>query len=130
LESLATRLAAGRGSSEHWQRMEVALAGLPESGDPGDNEAIIEIDEACHQIIYQAADNEFLRDSLTTLYALSLRLWYFSLSKIGDMRSSILEHERILQALKSGNEDRAACLMEQHIGTFQEEIQSVMFRSN
>jgi DNA-binding GntR family transcriptional regulator len=42
------------------------------------------------------------------------------------MRSTVLEHRDILQALRSGDADRAAKLLEQHINTFQNEIQSVM----
>lgn len=126
LEPLATRLAAQRGSADHWRRMEAVLSGPTKQKQPISNEELIEVDEACHQIIYQAADNEFLLDSLKTLYALSLRLWYFSLAKIGDMHAAVLEHEQIMNALKAGQADRAAGLMEHHIRAFQEEIQSVM----
>lgn len=125
LESLAARLAAERGRPFHWQQMETALERLPDP-DTADNQTLIAIDEACHHIMYQAADNEFLEDILTTMYALSLRLWYFSLSKIGKMHSTILEHRNILEALRAGDADRAACLLEQHIRSFQDEIQAVM----
>jgi DNA-binding GntR family transcriptional regulator len=127
LESLAARLAAERGTDEHWERMKSALSDLPETG--ANNEALITIDKTCHEIIYEAADNEFLRDTLVTHYALSLRLWYYFLSRIGDMREVILEHQLILDALQAKDGDKAARLMERHIGTFQEEIQLVMFGS-
>lgn len=127
LESLAARLAAERGTDEHWERMKSALSDLPETG--ANNEALITIDKTCHEIIYEAADNEFLRDTLVTHYALSLRLWYYFLLRIGDMREVILEHQLILDALQAKDGDKAARLMERHIGTFQEEIQLVMFGS-
>lgn len=126
LESQAARLAAQRGSRQHWQRMEAALSGLSDGAGPTDNEALIAIDEACHRLMYEAADNEFLEDVLTTLYALSLRLWYFSLAKIGDMQEAIREHKYMLDAFKVRDGELAAQLMEQHIQAFQEEIQSVM----
>lgn len=125
LESLAARLAAERGRPFHWHQMQLALDRMPDR-DSADNETLIAIDEACHHIMYQAADNEFLADTLTTMYALSLRLWYFSLTKIGRMHSTILEHQDILDALRDGDADRAACLLEEHIRCFQEEIQAVM----
>ncbi len=130
LEDLAVRLAAQRGTEAHWRRMEAALAGMPpeDDGTDGngaiDNEALIAIDEACHEIIYDAADNVFLRDTLVTTYALSLRLWYFSLSRIGDMRNALAEHRRILDALRAGDADESARLMRQHIQAFQAEIQA------
>lgn len=127
LESLAARLAAERGTDEHWKRMKSALSELP--GTLANNEAWITIDKTCHEIIYEAADNEFLRDTLVTHYALSLRLWYYFLSRIGELREAILEHQLILDALQARDGDRAAWLTERHIRTFQEEIQLVMFGS-
>jgi DNA-binding GntR family transcriptional regulator len=61
-----------------------------------------------------------------THYALSLRLWYYFLSRIGDMREVLFEHRLILDALQAKDGNRAAQLMERHIGTFQEEVQSAI----
>lgn len=123
LEALAARLAARRGRPDHWERMAAALAKIPSETD---HDALIAIDEACHQIMYQAADNAFLTDTLNALYALSLRLWYFALADIGDMHDTVMEHQLILEALRAGDEEQAAALLSEHINTFQEEIQSAM----
>jgi DNA-binding GntR family transcriptional regulator len=111
LESTAARLAAQRGREEHWRRMATVLTEFPAEGLPDDNETLIAIDEACHEIMYEATDNEFLRDTLHTMYALSLRLWHYSLTKIDRMHSSVLEHKEILEALRAGDADRAASLL-------------------
>ena len=126
LESMAARLAAQRGTPKHWQRMERVLANLPAEIEPVENQTIIAIDQTCHEIIYEAVDNEFLQDTLSTMYALSLRLWYFALAKIGNMRAAVLEHIAIMEALKAGDADKSAALLEQHIKAFQEEIQAAM----
>lgn len=126
LESLAARLAAQRGTAAHWEQMQVVLAQVPDEILPSENQTIIAIDQTCHELIYEAIDNEFLRDTLITMYALSLRLWYFALSKLGGMRGAVLEHAAILAALSAGDGEEAADLMEQHIRIFQEEIQAVM----
>jgi DNA-binding GntR family transcriptional regulator len=84
------------------------------------------IDQACHEIIYEATGNEFLKDTLVTMYALSLRLWYFALVRIGDMREAVLEHAAILGALEAREAGLAMQLMADHIRTFQEEIQTAM----
>lgn len=126
LESMAARLAARRGRPEHWRRMAEALSPLENPEAHLNNELLIAIDEACHQIMYEAADNEFLFDALSGMYALSLRLWYYSLTKIDKMHSTVLEHRDIMYALQEGDADRAALLLEQHIISFQNEIQSVM----
>jgi DNA-binding GntR family transcriptional regulator len=124
LESLAARLAAERGTDELWDHMRATLDSLPETVT--NNETLITIDKTCHEIIYEASDNGFLKDVLMTHYALSLRLWYYFLFKIGDMREAILDHNLILDALQAKDGDRAARLMERHIRTFQEEIKLVI----
>ena len=126
LESLAARLAARRGSEEQWRLMEETLANLPPAGSANINETLIAIDERCHHIIYEAADNEFLQSTLFKLYALSLRLWFFFLLKIGDMHEAIQQHRDILEALKKRDAKRASDLLEHHIRAFQEEIQAAM----
>ncbi|NUQ38458.1 MAG: GntR family transcriptional regulator [Caldilineales bacterium] len=125
LETLAARLAAQRGSEAHWQTMAAALDRIP-AADPVPPDLLIAIDEQCHAIMYEAADNKFLQDTLTTLYALSLRLWYYSLARMGGMREAILEHRHILAALRRRDADAAADLLETHIRTFQANIQSVV----
>ncbi|MBX3056425.1 MAG: GntR family transcriptional regulator [Anaerolineae bacterium] len=67
VEALAVRLAARRGSETHWQQMEAVLNSIP--WHDATDQQLIEIDEACHAIIYAAADNHFLEDMLTTCYA-------------------------------------------------------------
>lgn len=124
LESLAARLAAERGTEAHWQRMATALDGLTAGAD---HEELMAIDTACHEIIYEAAQNKFLRDTLITHYALSLRLWYYVLKDIADMRGALREHEQILSALRDRDSVQAADLMCGHIRAFQAEIQLRMW---
>lgn len=126
MEPLAVRLAGQRGTAQHWARMEEALNSVPDEGSPLENEQMIKIDEQCHTIIYDAANNVYLSTTLSTLYALSLRLWYYFLKEIGSMRGAIMEHRAMLEALQTGDIDRAATLMARHVTVFQEEIQAAM----
>ncbi len=123
LESQVAHLAARRGKDAHWEEMQSVLSDLPDNATATD---LIAIDERCHQIMYQAADNVFLKDSCSMWYALSLRLWYFALADIGSMETAVLEHQLILDTLKTGDADAAALLLTEHIQTFQNEIQAVM----
>lgn len=126
LECLAARLAAQRGTTLHWVQMAGVLAQLPPEGTALDNETLVAIDRACHEIMYQATGNKFLQDTLVTMYTLSLRLWYYALAQVKDMRSAVLEHAAILRALEQGHANEAARLTEHHIRSFQEEIQAAM----
>lgn len=127
LEAQAARLAAKRGLPQHWVDMQEVLDGIPADGKISNERWMIH-DQACHQIMYEAADNQFLTDSLTNLYTLSLRLWYFALADMDDVGSAVSQHQAILDALRDGKDNEAADLLEKHIRHFQEEIQAVMLK--
>ena len=127
LEAQAARLAANRGTKQHWVDMQEVLDQIPADGSIS-NEAWMQHDQACHQIMYAAADNPFLTDTLTNLYTLSLRLWYFALADMEDVGVAVGQHQAILDALRDGKDNEAADLIEKHIRHFQEEIQAVMLK--
>ncbi len=123
LEQTAARLAARRGNKTQWERMEQLLS-LVDQGSGDDPEFGLTIDESFHQIMYEAANNRLLQDYLTTLYALSRRMWRFmSVSQI-DLYSRLEELRPIVVALKEGNSDLAGDLVEAHIRSYQEHIQA------
>jgi len=121
LEPYAARLAAARGTSEHWNAMADALA-QPSSA----NIEMMAIDRSSHEIMWDAADNRFLLDPLDTLYAQSDRLWHLYLADVADMKHAVEEHTEILNALKSGQGDLAARLVEQHLRSFDEQIRAAV----
>jgi DNA-binding GntR family transcriptional regulator len=127
LETLAARLAAVRGQEAHWQEMELLLAEVRDlEPSTTNNERFSQLDEAFHQMIWLAADNRFLQDSLRMLYGLNLRLWYFALAQMGSMAGTVHEHEQILAALRRREADEAATVLAQHMYHFREEIQQVL----
>lgn len=119
LEPFAARLAAERGADHHWAAMESVLG---QASRAGSDEALLAVDRSCHEILWAAADNRFLVDSLDTLYAQSDRLWHLYLADVADMSHAVAEHVEILAALRSGDPDRAATLVEVHVRAFDEEI--------
>lgn len=123
LEPYAARLAAERGTGDHWAAMESALA---EASRAGTDEALLAVDRSCHEILWEAADNRFLLDSLDTLYAQSDRLWHLHLAEVADMSHTVAEHVDIFDALRSGDADRAATLVEAHVRAFDEQIRRAL----
>lgn len=127
LERHTAGLAATRGTQAHWDDMADVLAEATlVQNHPERNNHMIEIDRRCHEIMYAAAANHFLTDTLTQLYAQSHRLWHIYLSKVDTMEQAVFEHREILGALRSADADRASELMEQHIRAFQAEIQAAI----
>lgn len=120
LEPYAARLAAARGSDDHWRAMAAALAQTEDSGlAPTD---LMTIDRTCHEIMWEAADNRFLLDTLDMLYAQSDRLWHLYLADVADMNHAVAQHKAILDALSGGDGEGAAALVGAHLSAFDTQI--------
>ena len=105
--------------------MAAALAAT-ESGELAGSE-LLAIDRTCHEIMWEAADNRFLLDTLDMLYAQSDRLWHLYLADVSpDMDDAVTEHRAILEVLRTGDGDGAAALVEAHIRSFDERVRNAV----
>jgi DNA-binding GntR family transcriptional regulator len=125
LEPYAMRLACVRGHQSHWDDMAAVLEQATPSSSP---DQLIAIDRRCRELVWEAADNRFLTDTLDMLYAQSDRLWHLYLGDVADLHLMIQEHRDILVALQAGDADRAAELIEAHMRAFDEQIRSAVQR--
>jgi len=125
LAGFSARLAAQRATTDQIAQMEQVLHGL-EQVQSGDYKLLIDIDRRFQRLLYQAAGNEILAESLDHLYDLSLRIWYLVLHQLGDVRDAIEEHQQVAEALKAGDGARAEALIQQHIVQFQQKIKAVL----
>ncbi|NNK90890.1 MAG: GntR family transcriptional regulator [Acidimicrobiia bacterium] len=124
LEPYAARLAALRGTPADWDAMNAVLARTGDD-DVGDLEHLA-IDRTCHEIMWRAAGNRFLLDTLDMLYAQSDRLWHLYLVDVADMEEAVAEHRAILDALRSGDADRSADLVEAHVQSFDAQVRTAV----
>lgn len=120
IEPYAAKLAAERGMPAVWVAMEEALANI-ESITP---EQALAVDRRCHELMWEAAENRFLTDTLDMLYAQSERVWYLFVRDAIDMQHVLAEHREVLEVLRSGNGELAASLMANHVQTFHHEIRA------
>lgn len=125
LEGFCARLAAQRVTAEQLGQMQTVIAELEQTQN-GDSKALMEIDERFHQLVYQAANNEFLADTLARLHAQSHRIWHLVLDRIGDVRGAMEQHIAITTALQEGDGERAEALLQGHVADFQREIKAVL----
>jgi len=123
LEPYAARLAALRGTDESWDAMEEAL---DRTVDAADGTELLAIDRTCHEIMWQAAGNRFLIDTLDMLYAQSDRLWHLYLADVADPGHAVEEHVAILNALRSRESDIAASLVDDHVASFDAQIRDAV----
>ena len=122
LEPYAARLAAARGTDAHWSAMDDALSSTKRAGP----EELMAIDRSCHVLMWEAADNRFLLDTLDMLYAQSDRLWHLYLADVSDMTDAVDEHREILELLRAGSGDGVDHLLERHIRSFDEQIRAAV----
>jgi DNA-binding GntR family transcriptional regulator len=125
LEGFCARLAAQRVTAEQLGQMQTVIAELEQTQN-GDSKALMEIDERFHQLVYQAANNEFLADTLARLHAQSHRIWHLVLDRIGDVRGAMEQHIAITTALQEGDGEHAEALLQGHVADFQREIKAVL----
>jgi len=125
LEHFCAQLAAERVTEAQLSHIEDVLLEMEQIDS---NQELMAIDERFHNLVYEAANNEFLASILQQLYALSLRLWYLSIEQVdhSQMQHSIWQHRLILDALRARDGQKAAELLRAHIREFQRQYRNVL----
>jgi DNA-binding GntR family transcriptional regulator len=124
LEPYAARLAAPRGMTDDWDEMaEVIETSLRPGLAP---ERLMDVDRRCHEIIWSAAGNRFLTDTLDALYAQSDRVWHMYLADVYDTRHAVDEHIELHTILRSGDATAAAGAMADHLRGFDEQVRAAV----
>ncbi len=87
MEPYAARLAAERGTAEHWDEMAGVIEQSLRPGLPPED--LLDVDRRCHELIWEAAGNRFLTDTLDAMYAQSDRVWHLYLADVYDTRHAV-----------------------------------------
>ena len=124
MEPYAARLACRRGSADDWAEMADVIERSLRAGIPPED--LLAVDRRCHEIIWHAAGNRFLTDTLDNLYAHSDRVWHMYLSDVADTRHAVDEHIEILDLLRSGDAEASAAAVEAHVRTFDEQVRDAV----
>jgi DNA-binding GntR family transcriptional regulator len=125
LEPYVHRLAAVRGTKADWDAMDAALTAVETRSATWTD--LLEADRFCHEQVYKAGANRFLFQTLDMLYTQSERLWYMYLKDGADLHEPLVEHRAILSALRDGDGDKAATMIEEHIRSFEAQTRAVLY---
>jgi DNA-binding GntR family transcriptional regulator len=125
VEPYAARLAAQRGTEHHWEEMERVLIRAGRLSDPT---KLLALDRHCHEIMWDAAQNHYLTDTVEMLYTHSERVWHLYLRNVADMHSALDEHRQVLNALRARDQATVGALIEAHVRTFDREIRAAGLR--
>ena len=127
LEGHAARLAAGRMDAA--ARVEAqALADALAEHPPGDGASLMDLDESVHRLVWRAAGNPYLAATLEGYFALSLRIWHLVLDRVPGLPAAVHDQRSLLEALLTGDGERAEGLMVEHVLRFQRDVRAALQR--
>ncbi len=87
---------------------------------------LFEVDHKFHHALAQAADNKYLAQILEQFYGLSQRLWFMALPHLGFLPDAVETHLEMVAAIKTGDSDRAAEIMKEHIQDFYDKVFKIL----
>ncbi|MET3921569.1 GntR family transcriptional regulator [Arthrobacter sp. UYEF20] len=87
---------------------------------------LMRYDLTVHRLIYRAAGNPHLEDTLIRYDNLATRIWCLVLDKVPSVTGHITEHVELLEAIADGDADRAGQLALAHVSSFEQAVRSVL----
>lgn len=126
LEPLAAGLAAERARGEVREALRAAREGIEDLSAQTPWREVMAQDLAVHRLLYGAAGNHHLEESLIRLDNLATRIWCVVVDRLPDVVGHIKEHASLLDAVLEGDAERAASLSVDHIRHFDAAIREVL----
>jgi DNA-binding GntR family transcriptional regulator len=111
LEGYAARRACKKLTAKELDRLQAINDRLAELASHNDIKAFFKIHNDFHDVFIKAADNEKLRELISSLVTRFQRLRLTSISLPGRMDISVQEHEKIIEAFRRKDEETAETLV-------------------
>lgn len=111
LEGYAARRACAKLTRKELERLQSINDRLSELANQNDIKTFFKVHDDFHDLFIKAADNEKLRELITSLVTRFQRLRLMSLSLPGRMRISVQEHEKIIDAFSRKDAETAESLV-------------------
>ena len=127
LEPLAARRAALVARADIRAELAEKARQIGSMGDePDDKRPLMEYDIDVHRLIYRAAENPHLEETLVRLDNLATRIWCLVLERLPSVSEHIKEHVTLLEAIVAKDADHAAELAASHVEHFEEAVRAVL----
>ncbi len=124
LEGLCAAMAARHASREQLEGMEEAIMLSDFHGDKGNYEQVCRQDGRFHQLLYQASKSRVLIHTLRDFHQYLERVRMASVKYRTRLRPSNIEHKKILEAIKAGDQTEAEKAAYQHIANTMENLKN------
>ena len=82
------------------------------------------LDVQIHRLIYKAASNKHLEETLVRLDNLVTRIWCLVIDQMPPIAEHLKEHSALLRAILDGDADLAAELVTAHVTHFEQALRS------
>jgi DNA-binding GntR family transcriptional regulator len=107
--------AAQRVTAAQLAAMEQLLAGQRRAARDNDTAAFLDLDDAFHQAVADAADCPAVWQTIENIKANMDRVRYLSLAQVSPLDMLIEQHDAIFQALRDGDPQAAQAAMQHHL---------------
>ncbi|THJ66548.1 GntR family transcriptional regulator [Arthrobacter echini] len=126
LEPLAARRAASNGNPGIRVELEEVVSAIKSMDIGQDRNELMRYDLEVHRLIYRAAGNHHLEESLIRLDNLATRIWCLVLNRLPSIAGHIAEHVDLLRAILAGDAEQAAALAANHVTHFERTVRTVL----
>ncbi|WP_082635646.1 GntR family transcriptional regulator [Arthrobacter sp. NIO-1057] len=126
LEPLAAERAACLHGGTARAGIEKTLLAVSQLSGADQRRTLMENDLEVHRLIYQAAGNHHLEETLVRLDNLATRIWCMTLERLPSVQEHISEHIALLQAILDGDTSQAQSLALEHIVHFEKSVRAVL----
>ncbi|TAP28926.1 GntR family transcriptional regulator [Arthrobacter sp. S41] len=126
LEPLAADRAAALGGGSLRAQIEQTLHAITNFKGDESRRTLMENDLAVHRLIYQAAANHHMEETLIRLDNLATRIWCLTLDRLPSIEEHIAEHQALLQAVLDQDPSTASELAREHIASFESSVRAVL----
>ena len=121
LEGLAGEIASRRITPDNLEKLRAVIESA-ENLSENDHERLAQIDAQFHKIIYEAAQNPILYDTLENLHSRCARLWISSLEMVVPNAEVVDQLWKIYGAIEDRDSRQAGDLLEFHVKYFIDKI--------
>ncbi|WP_058972591.1 GntR family transcriptional regulator [Type-D symbiont of Plautia stali] len=117
-ETLCVELASQKALASQIDQLRDLNQQIARASESRSKEKMMLLDREFHQVLADIAGNSRLADILSVIHAQAQRFWATTLSSVVHMDEVIAEHNEIIDALASGDTQRAADAARAHIFSF------------
>lgn len=114
IEAVAARLAARCADGDRLERLESIVDAATQASRSRDILSAANLDYEFHYAVAECGANRYVIDATARLQRLASRFIYLAMKKGLTGWESLDEHQRIIAAIKAGDEDAAADTTQQH----------------